>query len=121
MRIGELSKKTLITRDTIRLYERMGLLTQVDRPYELNNYKEYDSDNVKRIQLIKNLKGFGFTLKECYEVISLMEGNTIDEGNRRKLITRKLSEIEKKIQELTKNKGLLEDILVHKNCTQQCA
>lgn len=120
MRIGELSTRTAVSRDTIRLYERMGLLAQVARPHPMNNYKEYAANNVKRIGLIKNLKSFGFTLKECHEVISLMEGDRIDEDNRRELITRKLIEIENKIQELSRNKGLLEDILLTKDCTRAC-
>lgn len=120
MRIGEISNKTGVSRDTVRLYERMGLLEKVTRPHEWNNYKEYDQGNVKRIKLILSLKSFGFTLKECREVLSLMGGDTIDEEIRAKLIRDKIIEIESKIEELSSTKQLLVQVLNKKDCTQQC-
>lgn len=118
MRIGEISNETGVSRDTVRLYERMGLLEKVTRPHEWNNYKEYDQENVKRIKLILSLKSFGFTLKECKEVLSLMDGDTIDEEIRAKLIYGKIDEIERKIEELSSTKQLLLLVLNKRDCTQ---
>ncbi len=120
MRIGQIAIKTGVSRDTVRLYERMGLLQKVTRPNQWNNYKDYDAENVQRINLIKSLKTFGFKLKECGEVLSLMEGETIDEAIRKKLITNKIDEIEKKITELNATRKLLLEILNQKDCSEQC-
>ena len=62
MKIGELAAKTGLTRDTIRFYEQRGLLVDISRPYEYNNYKDYGEANVYRLQMIQEGKQFGFTL-----------------------------------------------------------
>lgn len=120
MRVGEIASKTGVSRDTVRLYERMGLLQKITRPHEWNDYKEYDPKNVKRISLIKSLKGFGFTLKECGKVLDLMDGETIDEKIRTTLVANKIREIEAKIEDLDSTKKILQEILDKRNCTQQC-
>jgi DNA-binding transcriptional MerR regulator len=65
MKIGEIAAKTGVSRDTVRLYEKLGLLGEVSRPYEHNNYKEYGVENVYRIGMIKEMQRIGLKLKEC--------------------------------------------------------
>ena len=69
MKVGALSKLSGVSRDTVRLYEKLGLLKNISRPYEYNNYKEYGEENVKRIHLIKQMQTFGITLKESKEIL----------------------------------------------------
>ena len=118
MKVGEIASKTGVSRDAVRLYERMGLLVEVTQPHKWNNYKEYDPKNVKRINLIKSLKDFGFTLKECGKVFSLMNGEALDEDIKRQLIQTRIDQIESKMIELANTKKTLLKVLNKKDCTQ---
>jgi MerR family copper efflux transcriptional regulator len=64
MLIGELSKRTGFSRDTIRFYEKKGLI-ELPRKYRReNNYKEYSEQVLNRLLLIRTVKELGFTLNE---------------------------------------------------------
>jgi len=68
MLIGSLSKTTGLSRDTIRFYEREGLIsTPVRRD---NNYKEYPEDTPRHLRFIKQLQARGFTLSEIRSFLS---------------------------------------------------
>lgn len=111
MRIGELAKQTGVSRDTIRLYERMGLVKGVTRPHEFNNYKEYADENVERIRLILLMKKFGMTLKECANILTKIEENSFDLEYQKAFVAQKIKEIEDKIEELTSLKEILSGYL----------
>ncbi|MEM7375534.1 MAG: MerR family transcriptional regulator [Bacteroidota bacterium] len=107
MKIGVLSKSTGISRDAVRLYEKLGLLKNISRPYEYNNYKEYGEENVQRILMIKQMQSFGMTLKECKEIFDAMENNTLDEHSGKKILITKIEQIDVKIRELKETKAAL--------------
>ena len=71
MRIGELSKITEISIDTIRYYEKMGLLNPIDRTE--SGYRIYDHDGKRRLQFIRRAQSLGFTLDEIKELLGLHE------------------------------------------------
>ncbi|MEL6835704.1 MAG: MerR family transcriptional regulator [Bacteroidota bacterium] len=100
MKIGELASRTGVSRDTIRFYERSGLLKNITRPFKWNNYKDYEEENVARIKIIKCLKKFGLTLKEGKEILQEKDNNPNIEVYRREKAAKKLQEIEEKIAEL---------------------
>ena len=75
MLIGEISKKTELSRDTIRFYEKRGLIKVESSVSEFNNYKEYTEDTLRRLLLIKKTKRFGFTLNEISELLELVDLN----------------------------------------------
>lgn len=117
MRIGVLSKQADVSRDTIRLYERMGLLTDVSQPHEWNNYKEYGTANLRRLSMIKLLKQLGFTLKECQRVLELIDNNEVDEHTRRAHVMDKIAEVDAKIAQLNDTKALLLDFAEMAECS----
>lgn len=100
MRIGKIAEKTGVSRDAIRLYERMGLLKDISRPHKYNNYKEYNESNIERIKFIISLKKMGFTLKECLEILETFENGQLDENFQKEFIAKKINEINNKINEL---------------------
>ncbi|MBK7568713.1 MAG: MerR family transcriptional regulator [Bacteroidetes bacterium] len=73
MLIGELAIRTGFSRDTIRFYEKHGLIKVPRRSRRENNYKEYSEDILERLLTIKRVKEFGFTLNETSEILDLME------------------------------------------------
>jgi DNA-binding transcriptional MerR regulator len=70
MLIGELSKRTGFSHDTIRFYEKKGLIDVNKKERRDNNYKEYPEAVYERLVLIKTVKALGFTLNEIDDFIS---------------------------------------------------
>ncbi|WP_044239033.1 MerR family transcriptional regulator [Flexithrix dorotheae] len=117
MKIKELSETLKISKDAIRLYERMGLLIDITQPHKENSYKEYGVSNIERINVIKYSQSLGFSLKECKHIIdSLMDG-TLNQAEKQELIELKMKEIDQKILSLKKTRTLLEEAL-KKTCEQ---
>ncbi len=107
MKIGELSKQTGVSRYTIRFYEGKGLLTEVSRPFEWNNYKDYGKRNLKRIQIIKYLQRFSFTLKEIKELLDQKDASPDGCIDKSQAFKEKLFLIEQNIQELQDTRDAL--------------
>ncbi len=69
MRIGQVAKHAGVNVETIRFYERKGLIAQ---PLRLNGgYRQYPKDAVAKIRFIKRAKELGFSLAEIAELLSL--------------------------------------------------
>ncbi|VAX10940.1 hypothetical protein MNBD_GAMMA26-1773 [hydrothermal vent metagenome] len=64
--VSALSKAARITPDAIRHYVRIGLLTPLRNPD--NGYRLFSSDDVKKLQFIRQAKGLGFTLHEIQTI-----------------------------------------------------
>lgn len=72
MRIGELEQLTQLSRDTIRYYERIGLITF---PIRLaNNYRDYSDHAITELRFISRAKALGFSLEEIRIAIPMLKG-----------------------------------------------
>lgn len=69
MLIGELSKRTGFSHDTIRFYEKKGLIQIDKKSRRENNYKEYSESVYEQLILIKTVKELGFTLNEVDDFV----------------------------------------------------
>jgi DNA-binding transcriptional MerR regulator len=69
MRIGELSKRTGASIQTLRFYEREGLLREP--PRNNSGYRAYEAADTERVQFIKQSQELGFTLKEIGELVRI--------------------------------------------------
>ena len=118
MLIGELSKKTELSRDTIRFYEKNGLIEMGRDSRRINNYKEYSDDVCRRLLLVKKIKSFGFTLREISELLAVIEGSEPKCGDVLGMVDAKANDIETKIRELTNFKSMLLDKV--KECRNEC-
>ncbi len=98
MLIGELSKKTGFSRDTIRYYEKLGLI-QPERQGLFNNYKNYTEAIFKRLLAIRKIKGYGFTLQETQNMLVLFEEGVLEHDRGKRYIRRKIAVIEDKIKD----------------------
>lgn len=118
MLIGILSQKTGFSRDTIRFYEKKGLFKLSGKDRRENNYKEYSSDILAKLQLIKKFKEFGFTLNEIKDFLKLCEKEIVECENIKPLVLEKVGTIERKIEELNyfKEKLLLAISICDGNC-----
>jgi DNA-binding transcriptional MerR regulator len=60
--IGELAKRTTLTVDTIRFYEKRHLLAKV--PRTTGEFRRYTTDDIERVQFIRQMHGLGFSLQK---------------------------------------------------------
>ena len=107
MLIGELSKKTQLSRDTIRFYEKKGLITAGKSISKYNNYKNYTDENLQQLMLIKRGKKFGFTLNEMAEILDLTKNDQASCSILREKIITKIDDIDKKIKALEEMKSTI--------------
>ncbi len=104
--IGRLAKRAGVGIDTVRFYERAGLLPQAART--ASGYRSYSAADVDRMRFIRRAKGLGFTLDEIAELLMLSSGK----GSRaqvKAIATRRLLDLERKLKELT----VVRDTLAH--------
>ena len=107
MLIGEIVQQTGVSRDTIRYYEKLGLLQAEGRPSKFNNYKAYPATTVARLGLIQQAKGLGFTLAEIADVLYLWENAQLSGAEIQARITAKVAAINEKIRLLEAMRGSL--------------
>jgi MerR family copper efflux transcriptional regulator len=96
MTIGWLAKKAGVNIDTIRYYERNGLIPEPLR--RASGYREYAATDVARLRFILRAKDLGFTLAEIGELMSLSADRDVAGVKRRAL--HRLEQVEHKIKEL---------------------
>lgn len=98
MRIGEVARKAGVTVDTVRFYERCGVLPEPER--RPSGYRTYTEATVERIQLARELQGLGFTLAEVADALHSHDSGQATCESERWRIEAVLSRIEQKIAEL---------------------
>ena len=100
MTIAEVSKKYDLTPDTLRYYERIGLLANI--PRNKNGIRNYDEKSCKRIEFVKCMRNAGVEIEILIEYISLLEQGKETVEERKKLLEEqreKLVEKQKHINE----------------------
>lgn len=100
MLIGALSKACGLSRDTIRYYEKRGLIDPGEQTNPFNNYKDYPKETLHRLLSIKQLKRFGFTLNEISELLDMLDGDRATCRNVAHKIDEKVLLIDQKIRDL---------------------
>ena len=109
LKIGQVARQSGVGVETVRFYERRGLLEEP--PRGASGYRQYGPDVVDRIRFIKRAKELGFTLKEINELLELRldpEGNC-DEVRRR--AEQKILDIEIKLKQLRAMKRALSNLV----------
>ncbi|MBI3992725.1 MAG: heavy metal-responsive transcriptional regulator [Candidatus Lambdaproteobacteria bacterium] len=103
--IGKAAAQTGMSIDTIRFYERMGLLpAPVRRP---SGYREFDAGAVTRLRFIKRAKNLGFSLREVIDLLSLRVDEERTCADVYALTQAKIGDIERRIGELKRMKQAL--------------
>ena len=104
--IGTLARKAGVNIETIRYYQRRGLLQEPPKPVE--GYRLYPLDSVQRILFIKRAQRLGFSLEEIINLLQLGTGNC---SETKALAMQKLSAIETRLEDLEKMKRTLQDLV----------
>lgn len=100
MKIGELAQRASVGIDTVRYYERQGLLPAPERM--ASGYRQYDQADVARLRFIRRAKALGFTLIEIRDLLALSGRRDDDMGSLKAAATEKLTDVETKLAELTR-------------------
>ena len=109
MKIGDLAKRTGVGIDTVRYYEREGLLPQAQR--RSSGYRMYDEDDIQRLRFIRRAKALGFTLPEVRDLLALSSRKDDDMAAMKAAARQKLADVDAKIAELTRIRDGLDALI----------
>ena len=110
MKIGELAQRAGVGIDTVRFYERQGLLPKARRL--ASGYRVYDPGDVKRLRFVRRAKALGFTLEEIRDLLALSDHRDDDMAALKGLATEKLADVQAKLAELNRIREGLETLVV---------
>jgi MerR family copper efflux transcriptional regulator len=105
VRAGEVAKAAGVSTDTLRHYERKGVLPRPRRA--ANGYRQYPPEALARVLLVRRALSVGFTLDELARVLSARDRGAAPCREVRELAAVKLTEIEERIALLTELRGEL--------------
>ncbi|CAN5280585.1 hypoxia response transcriptional regulator [soil metagenome] len=108
MKIGQLARHLDLNRQTIRYYERIGLLPEPERTE--SGYRAYGPEDERRLRFVKNARSIGLPLGEVKEILALHERGEAPCAYVTKAIAHRAEEVERQIAELTKFKEELDGL-----------
>ena len=100
MLINELSKASGFSKDTIRYYEKIGLIELPKHARRDNNYKDYPDEVLQILKTIRNLKALGFTLEEIREIIVREQIGALDADTTFRIIEQKIIHLDMQVDKL---------------------
>jgi DNA-binding transcriptional MerR regulator len=107
--IGTLARSANVSVETVRYYERRGLL---DQPARGNGYRQYSEDDVERLALVRRAKALGFTLAEIRELLGTGgAARTRSAGEILVAARAKLGQVDDDLRHLTLLRGRLSDLV----------
>jgi MerR family mercuric resistance operon transcriptional regulator len=104
--IGELSRRTGCNIETIRYYERIGLLPT---PARRGRYRSYDAEDVGRLGFVRRARELGFTLGEVRALLGLAAGGQAACAEVRDLAASHLKDVRARIADLKRMERVLAD------------
>jgi Cu(I)-responsive transcriptional regulator len=108
MNIGDAAQQSGLPAKTIRYYEEIGLL----RPGRSENgYRDYAAADIHKLRFLQRSRGLGFSVDECRQLLALYEDRDRASADVRQIASTKLSEIDRKIKELTELRRTLQTLV----------
>ena len=115
--IGEASRQSGVGIETIRFYEREGIVPKPERAP--NNRRLYSRDDVERLRFLKKCRDLGFPLADAKTLLSLSDGSGGDCGSARHVAEAHVVNVRAKIDELKKLEAALIELTA--NCAEDNA
>ena len=97
MRIGEVSRRSGLSRDTIRFYERNGLIASSPGPGSTNSYRDYDDDVIERLAMIREAQAAGLSVSDLALFIRQLEDASETDFDAGAFLDLKIVEIQNRI------------------------
>jgi MerR family mercuric resistance operon transcriptional regulator len=108
LQIGEIAKRSKVNKDTIRYYERLGLISEPERTDA--GYRIYSEDIIERLGFIKRMQELGFTLKEVDKLLGVKDNDEAKCSDITEFSADKLKEVQEKIRDLQQIERMLLDL-----------
>ena len=108
--IGELSRRTGCNIETIRYYERIGLLRHPART--AGRFRRYSLDDVRRLAFVRRARDLGFTLDEVRALLELANAEGRSCAEVRDLAAAHLDDVRARITDLRKIEGILREMVL---------
>lgn len=108
--IGQLARDARVTVETVRYYERRGLIPEPPRGE--SGYRQYSSDAAARIRFIRRAQELGFSLTEVSELLSLQVNPHTTCEDVKERAEDKVADIEEKVRDLQRMRQALTDLIV---------
>lgn len=109
LRTGEVARLAGVNVETLRFYERQGILPEP--PRRMSGYREYPAETVDLIRFVKRAQELGFSLKEVQGLLDLRQAPRRAPGKVPLLVKTKIVEIEHKIRDLEAMRRALDELL----------
>lgn len=100
MQIGELAKSAGVPIDTVRYYERHGILPAPRR--QPSGYRSYGANDVARLRFIRRAKALGFSLGEIQDLLALTGRRGRNMAGVKRAAAAKLADVERRLAEMTR-------------------
>jgi DNA-binding transcriptional MerR regulator len=113
MRIGDLAARSGFSRDTIRYYERVGLLGAP--PRSDGGYRVYGEQTIRRLNVIRNARRFGFSLSEIRQFMKVRDSGGAPCAQVHRAAERRLAEVDAQMRELARLRRAMRETLKHWN------
>jgi DNA-binding transcriptional MerR regulator len=110
MRTGQVADQAGVNIQTLRYYERRGLLPMPTR--RASGYRMYGPDAVRVVRFVKRAQQLGFTLDEVESLLHLADGGPDSCHGARHLATDKISDLDRRIAQLTAMRQSLQRLVV---------
>lgn len=107
MRIGELAERSGVSRDTVRFYERNGLISSVPGQSDSNNYRDYPEDNLVRLEFFSKARDAGMSIADMRDIIEAMDGRC-DAAFAQEVIASKIVELKERAEQIHRVIAFLE-------------
>ena len=107
--IGALAKQAGVGVETVRFYERRGLVRRPLRPR--GGYRSYPQDAIGRIRFIRNAQSLGFTLQEVKDLLALRVTEGTSCAAVRSRASAKAADVERRIADLERIRGALQSLI----------
>jgi MerR family copper efflux transcriptional regulator len=108
--IGQAARAAGVGVETIRFYERRGLIAQPRKPAG-GGFREYDAKTIERIRFIRQAQELGFSLREVQDLLSLRADPGADCADVRTRAIAKRNEVERKIADLGRIRAALDTLI----------
>ena len=106
--IGGLSKQTECNIETIRYYERIGILPEP--PRTSGGHRIYDDDHLKRLTFVRRSRELGFTLEEIRQLLGLVDGGDYTCAEVKVITVEHLDDVRQKIKDLRRLERILKEM-----------
>lgn len=114
LKVSDIAGRVGITPDTVRYYERLGLLPQPERTP--SGYRQYDEELADRLRFIKGAQRFGLRLEEIKDLLDIQDRGQCPCGHTQELLRARVTEVDEEMRRLRRMRRDLLQMIERADC-----